>query len=87
MMHSILSNYDRYVLVSRKLDQVQRGEVLKQTDFQGLKINIVGAEGLKPDDVSHVEITQDKSLGETRSKVGSDPIWNQAIIFEIKDVS
>jgi hypothetical protein len=37
--------------------------------------------------VSQVVITQHDSRGESKPKQGKDPIWNEAIVFDIEDMA
>ena len=49
-----------------------------------LKVHIVDAQNLE--DAQHqVKVFQDNSYAETNLRVGAAPIWNEAIVFDIKD--
>ena len=49
-----------------------------------LKVHIVNAENLE-DTQHHVKVFQDDSYAETNVRIGTNPIWNEAIVFDIKD--
>ena len=49
-----------------------------------LKVHIVDAQNL--DEAQHqVKVWQSDSYAETNLRIGVAPIWNEAIVFDIKD--
>ena len=49
-----------------------------------LKVHIVDAQNLE-DGQHQVKVVQDNSFAETNLRFGTAPIWNEAIVFDIKD--
>ena len=50
-----------------------------------LKVHIVDANYLAETASTFVRVIQDKSMSQTNVRVGSGPIWNEAIVFDIRD--
>ena len=52
-----------------------------------LKVHIIDANELPEGKMYRVRCVQEKSAAETNDRVGSEPIWNEAIVFNIHDPS
>lgn len=50
-----------------------------------LKVHIVDANYLQEGASTFVRVIQDKSMSQTNVRVGAGPIWNEAIVFDIRD--
>jgi hypothetical protein len=86
----IVESYKQYREVQQKK---QTAEFNEELNAQGiikdamLKVNIVDARYLDPTDQTFVRVTQDGAEGRTKTKPGAGPIWNEAIVFAISDIS
>lgn len=50
-----------------------------------LKVSIVSASNLQETEQSYVYVKHDGKEGSTKTKLGSAPIWNEAITFDVND--
>lgn len=50
-----------------------------------LKVHIVDAQNLEENSQFQVKVYQDNSYSETNVRASSQPVWNEAIVFDIKD--
>ena len=50
-----------------------------------LKVHIVDAQNLEDSSQHLVKLYQDQSFAETNARYGTQPIWNEAIVFDIRD--
>lgn len=49
-------------------------------------MNIIDARYLNPTDNTFVRVEQKGREGRTKTKQGTGPIWNEAVVFEIDDI-
>ena len=87
-MQKIVDHARQESEVSIKLEEAKRTERLNAMgirDDSKLKVHIVDAVNLDENTSSLVKVYQDHSMSETKVRVGSGPIWNEAIIFDITD--
>lgn len=77
--------------VLRKLEDSKRTEPSLRDQRTGirtdaiLKLHIIDAENLPSNIDASVHARQDQSSSKTNKQSGSGPIWNEAIIFDIKN--
>ena len=87
-MQKIVDHARQETEVAIKLEEAKRTERLNAMgirDDSKLKVHIVDAVNLDENTSSQVKVYQDHSMSETKVRVGSGPIWNEAIIFDITD--
>lgn len=70
-----------------KLEQVSDEKLNEQgiRHDSKLKVHIVDAVNLPDNKNYQVKVYQGESFSETNIREGSGPIWNEAILFDIKD--
>ena len=82
--------YKQYQDVERKRQDAEFNEQLNAQgiiDGAKLKVNIVDARYLDPTDSTFIRVEQDGAEGRTKSKQGSGPIWNEAIVFDVNNIN
>ena len=50
-----------------------------------LKLHVIDAQNIEDGSQTLVKLYQDQSFSTTAVKYGSQPIWNEAIVFDIRD--
>mmetsp|Transcript_18657 Transcript_18657/g.23279 ORF Transcript_18657/g.23279 Transcript_18657/m.23279 type:complete len:159 (+) Transcript_18657:275-751(+) len=89
VMRNIVDHHRQQEEVKFKLQEAMQTERQFMTQMgirsdSKLKVHIVDAQNLE--DAQHqVKVFQDNSYAETNLRVGAAPIWNEAIVFDIKD--
>lgn len=89
-MRQIVDHARQEEEVKFKLEEANREEPRHMTQFNirddsKLKVHIVDAQNLRDDSQTIVMVKQDNSMSETNVRMGNGPIWNEAIVFDIKD--
>lgn len=90
VMRQIVDHARQEEEVKIKLDEANRLEPRHITEFgirddSKLKVHIVDANNLSDDAKTLVVVRQDNSMSETAVRDGDGPIWNEAIVFDIRD--
>lgn len=88
MCYKIINDYEQMSKFDHKYMQEELEEVLNEQGIMQdsiLKVSIVCAENLGPLEQSYVYVKHDGKEGRTKSKNGSQPIWNEAISFDVRD--
>jgi len=89
VMRNIIDHARQEEEVKFKLQEATQTEINFMTNMgirndSKLKVHIVDAQNLE--ESSHlVKVFQDNSYSETNVRIGTQPIWNEAIVFDIKD--
>ena len=89
VMRNIVDHYRQQEEVKFKLQEAMQTERQFMTPMgirsdSKLKVHIVDAQNL--DEAQHqVKVWQSDSYAETNLRIGVAPIWNEAIVFDIKD--
>ena len=90
--HKMIDHDRQEQEVEIKLEEVQDEELNEQgiRNDSKLKVHIVDAVNLDPEDVIkdyQIKCFQGNAMSETKTREGPGPIWNEAILFDIKDAS
>ena len=89
-MRNIVDHHRQQEEVKIKLQDAMQTERQYMTSMgirsdSKLKVHIVDAQNLEDGQQHVVKLFQDQSFAETNIRIGSSPIWNEAIVFDIKD--
>ena len=91
LQERIIDHHNQYGEVQLKYEDAKRTEPgnLNQTTLIRndaiLKLHIVDAENLPNSASTLVQARQDQASSQTNQQSGTGPIWNEAIIFDIKN--
>ena len=90
VMLNIVDHARQEAEVKRKLREAELTERQFMTQMgirndSKLKVHIVDAQNLEDNSQYQVKVFQDNSYSETNVRAGTGPIWNEAIVFDIKD--
>lgn len=88
-MQNIIDHARQEEEVKFKLKEAELTEIHFMTNMgirsdSKLKVHIVDAQNLE-EGSHHVQVYQDNSYSETNVRIGSQPIWNEAIVFDVKN--
>ena len=88
-MRNIVDHHRQQEEVKFKLQEAMQTERQFMTQMgirsdSKLKVHIVDAQNLE-DGQHQVKVIQDNSYSQTNLRFGTAPIWNEAIVFDIKD--